>query len=60
MLSKDKVKESLENLPDRFSLDELIDRLLVIEKTEEATQQIEAGEFFTEEEVDKEIDSWFE
>jgi len=57
MLSRDKVKESIDKLPEQFSLEELIDRMLLIEK---AQIQIQKGEFYTEQEVDKEIEKWFE
>ena len=35
MLTKVRVKKSIENLPDSFTIDELIDQLIFIEKVEE-------------------------
>ncbi|MDZ7719697.1 MAG: hypothetical protein U5K72_12840 [Balneolaceae bacterium] len=38
MLTKNKVKKTIENLPDSFTIDELIDQLIFIEKVEEGIQ----------------------
>jgi len=34
MLTKRKVKQSIDNLPESFSIDELIDQLIFVEKVE--------------------------
>lgn len=60
MISKSKLKEQIEQLPDHFSIDELIDRLLFIEKIEKGKKQSENGEVISEEELDKDIKKWFE
>ena len=60
MISKSKLKEQIEQLPDKFSIDELIDRLLFIEKVEKGEKQSENGEVISEEDLDKDIKKWFE
>jgi len=60
MISKSKLKEQIEQLPDNFSIDELIDRLLFIEKVEKGEKQSENGEVISEEDLDKDIKKWFE
>ncbi len=39
MLTKNKVKQSIDNLPDSFTIDELIDQLIFIEKVEQGIKQ---------------------
>ena len=51
MLTKDKVNKSIENLPDSFTLDEIIDTLIFMEKVEEGNKQSEAGMVLSNEDV---------
>ena len=55
MLTKLRVKKSIENLPDSFTIDELIDQLIFIEKVEEGIQQSEQGKVVSNEDVKKMI-----
>ncbi len=59
MITKTRLKEHIENFPDEFSLDELIERLILVEKIELANRQSENGETISETELDKEIEKWF-
>jgi hypothetical protein len=58
MLSKDKVKELVDHMPDTFSVDDLVEEIILLQKIEIARKQIKDGEFLTEDELDKEIDQW--
>ena len=60
MLTKTKLKEQIEGFPEQFSIDELIDRLILVEKIENGNKQSENGEVISESELDKEINAWFE
>jgi hypothetical protein len=60
MLTKTKIKEVIENFPEEISIDDFIDKLILIEKTERGNKQSENGEIISEEELDKEIEKWFE
>jgi hypothetical protein len=59
MLQKSKVLETVEDLPDRFSMDELFEKMYVIEKIEKGLEQVRNGETIYEEDLDEEIESWF-
>lgn len=59
MLTKTKLKEQLEKFPEEFSIDELIQRLILIEKIEFGIAQSERGEIVSDAELDKEIEKWF-
>ena len=57
-MKKTQLLESIQDMPEEFSVDELMERLLVLQKIEEGQQQIEAGQFYTEEEAKKKLDKW--
>ena len=58
MLTRDKVINSIKDLPDSFTIDELIDRLIFIEKVEQGLKQSEEGKVIPHEEVGKIIEKW--
>lgn len=59
MITKSKLKEQIENFPDEFSIDELVERLILIEKIEKGYQQSGSGHFLSDSELDIEIEKWF-
>ncbi len=60
MLTKVKLREQIDRLPDEFSIDELIEKLILIEKIENGMEQSEKGEVISDDEMEKEIEKWFE
>jgi hypothetical protein len=60
MLTKSKLKEQIDNFPEEFTIDDLIDRLIIIEKIEIGNLESESGKVVSEVELDKEIEKWFE
>ena len=58
MLTKDKVKELIDHMPESFSVDDIIEKIILLQKIEIGKQQIKDGHSFTEDEMDKLIDSW--
>ena len=60
MITKTKLKEQIDNFPDQFSIDEWIERLILVEKIENGKTQSENDEILSESEFDKEINKWFE
>ncbi|MFT4523727.1 MAG: putative transcriptional regulator [Bacteroidia bacterium] len=59
MLTKEKIQKQLDEMPDEFSLDELIDRLIVIDKIQEGLKDSLEGRTISNDDMKKEIDSWF-
>lgn len=59
MITKTKLKEQIDSFPEQFSIDDLIERLILVEKIENGKIQSENGEILSESEFDKEIDKWF-
>ncbi|HEY9113405.1 MAG TPA: hypothetical protein VIN10_01815 [Bacteroidales bacterium] len=60
MLTKEKLEETIKHLPDTFSIDELIDQLIFMEKIEEGYRQSEEGKVISNEDVKMIIDKWSE
>ena len=60
MLTKDLVKEQIESFPNQFSIDELFEKLIVIDKIENGIEQSDNEDTISEEELDFEIKKWFE
>ncbi len=58
MLTKDSVKELIEHMPETFSVDDLVERVLLLQKIELAQKEIENGEGLGWEDVKKEMNEW--
>ena len=58
MLTKEKLSKTVNELPDSFTIDELIDQLIFIEKVEEGIKQSESGQVVSNEDVKLMIDKW--
>lgn len=59
MITKSKLKETLEQFPDEFTLDELMERVIFIDKVNRGDEQSKKGETLSEDELDKEMAKWF-
>lgn len=59
MLTKVMLKKQLEKFPEKFSIEDLIERLIVIEKIESGNEQSEKGEVLSESELNIETEKWF-
>ena len=58
MLTKEKVAAAAQDLPVEFSIDQLVDKLILLEKIEEALGQAERGETYTTEEARQLLKQW--
>ena len=56
MLTKEGLKKQIDKFPEEFSIDELVENLILIEKIETGNKQSENGEVISESEIEK----WFE
>jgi hypothetical protein len=59
MITKTQLQESLDKLPEKFTLDELMDKVILIDKIERGNEQSEHGDTLSEEELDIEMAKWF-
>lgn len=60
MLIKAKVLKAIKQLPDEFSIDEMVDKMILLEKIEIGLAQSENGNVISDENLDKEIAKWFD
>jgi hypothetical protein len=60
MITKTKLKETLEKFPEEFSIDDLIEKLIIIDKIETGRKQSANGEVISENELERDIEKWFE
>jgi hypothetical protein len=58
MLVKKDVIKSLKEMPDHFSVDDAIDRLIVLNKIENARAEIAEGKGLTTEQARKKLHKW--
>ncbi|PZX59186.1 hypothetical protein LV84_01212 [Algoriphagus ratkowskyi] len=57
-MTREKVLEAVKNMPQEFSIDDLIDKLLLLNKIEIGLDQSKNGETFTAKEAKKMIKEW--
>ncbi len=58
MLSKKEVMSSLKDLPQEFPVDDVIDRLIVLNKMNKGRQEIKEGKGLTTEQAKKKLKKW--
>lgn len=59
MLVKDTVIDTVNRFPESFSIDELVEKLIVLDRIEKGNQQSLEGKVISEEQLGKEIQQWF-
>jgi hypothetical protein len=60
VLTKEKINRTIQNLPDSFTIDQLIEQLIFVEKVEEGLHQSKMGQVVSNEDVKIMIDKWSE
>lgn len=60
MISKNDLQRYIDDFPEELSIDELIDRLVFIDKLENRMKESENNEVMTDEDVKLEMKKWFE
>lgn len=60
MISKENLKKHIEKFPDEMSIDDLIDRLVFVEKLENRISQSKNGEAISDKDLKLEMEKWFE
>jgi predicted transcriptional regulator len=58
MMKKSTVIQTLNELPQKFDLDELLERLMVIEKIDEALEDAKSGKTVSHDKVKKMVAKW--
>ena len=58
MLSKEKILQTLKDLPDTFSIDELFDRIVLLNKIEMGLEQSKSGQVNTTDQAKDKLKKW--
>jgi len=58
MLTKEKVISTINNLEEPFTLDDVLDKILFIEKIEKGIEQSEKEQVISDEDLDKKVQLW--
>jgi predicted transcriptional regulator len=58
MLTKAKIKKSIDSLPDNLTVDQVIDRIILLDKIEQGLKDVEEGKVFTTEEAKAKLKKW--
>ena len=59
MITKEKLQDTINKLPDAIELDDLIEKLILLDKIDKGNNQSLLNDVVTEEELDKTIQQWF-
>ena len=59
-ITKERLIKQIETFPDEISIDEVIERLIVIEKLEIRIKESDQNETISEEDLKNEMEKWFE
>lgn len=57
-MKKTSIIETLKNMPEEFSADELMERIVLLQKIDAGLLQIKEGNVLSEEEAEKKLDKW--
>ena len=58
MITKERLYKQIESLPDKLDIEDLIERLLLIDKIEKRKIESDNDNTISEEQLDKEIKGW--
>ena len=59
MISKEKLLKSLEEMPEQINVDDLLDRVLLMQKIEEGLSQSAHGQVISHDSLKNEMSEWF-
>lgn len=58
ILTKEKIKKTIDLLPENVTIDELINRIILLDKIEQGLDDVEKGNVYTTEEVENKLNKW--
>jgi len=58
MLTKEKIKKSIDTLPDDLTVDQVIDKIIMLDKIEQGLKDVEEGRVYSEDEVKTRLNKW--
>jgi predicted transcriptional regulator len=58
MLTKEKVKKTIDRLPDSFTVDRVVEELVVLDKIEKGLKEVEEGKVYSTQQVKDQLKKW--
>ena len=58
MLTKEKIHKTIDSLPDDLTIDQVIDKLILLDKIEQVLKDSREGNVYTNEEVKQKLNKW--
>jgi predicted transcriptional regulator len=58
MLTKEKIKKSIDTLPDNLTVDQVIDQIIMLDKIEQGLKDVENGNVYSTDEVKEQLNKW--
>ncbi len=58
MLTKTNLIKTITRFPDNFSIDELVDKMILLDKVEKGIKEADNGKVISDEELDIKIEEW--
>lgn len=58
MLTKDKIKKTIDTLPEHFTIEDIIEELIVMDKIEQGLKDVEEDNVYTTEEAKQKLSKW--
>ena len=58
MLTKEKVKKTIDRLPDSFTVDQVVEELVVLDKIEQGLKEVEEGKVYSTQQVKDQLKKW--
>ncbi len=59
MLTKEKIIDGIKRLPEPFTIDDVLDQIILVSKIEKGLEQSENGLIVSDEKADERIAKWF-
>jgi predicted transcriptional regulator len=58
MLTKEKIKKTIDSLPDNLTVDQVIDKIILLDKIEQGLKDVEEGKVYSTDEVNEHLGKW--
>jgi predicted transcriptional regulator len=58
MITKEKLIQVINNMPDKFSIDDIIEEFVLLSKIEHGLADVEAGRVYSEDQVAEKMEKW--
>ena len=58
MLTKEKIKTTFDSLPDKFTIKDIVEKLVILDKIEQGLNDVKKGKVYSTEEVKRKLDKW--